>query len=181
MIGRLCAKAVGENAEQTLSEKTSTTLRSFHLDQHRLIDLCHRHTSLSISITPPHSSILKPLLLPYLHLILHPLQALLASLPTRLPMWGRYRDQDALFSNIHSAQAMCDAGANQAILVQYRLRDTLQRFEGKWSVCGVGEVCDSFGLERVARTTYAMRRYLACATSSVTQECLSKKGWQTCE
>lgn len=111
----------------------------------------NRHTRLPIPITPPQPPILKPLLLPNLHLLLHSLQTLLARPPSRLPVRSTDGNQNALFPDIDPAEAVRDADADEAVIRADLGRDGLQRAESEGRVGGVCEVGDGLVVEGVAR------------------------------
>ena len=96
-----------------LSSTTTTTTTAFH----------HRHARLSIPITHPHPTILKPLLLPNLHSRLNALQALLARPPARLPMRRRDSNQHALVPDIHSSQPMRDSDPHELVFAVHGFGD----------------------------------------------------------
>jgi hypothetical protein len=63
------------------------------------------------------------------------------------------RDQDALVSNIYSSQTMRHAYSYETMLRVDGFADREESLEREGSVGGVGEMCDGFLLEGVARTT----------------------------
>lgn len=76
-------------------------------------------------------------------------------------MWRRDGDEDALLANVHSAQAVRDGYGNQLILTVDILGDSKERAQSQRSVCGIGEMSDSLGVEGVAGTTYRWRSLLS--------------------
>ena len=113
-----------------------------------------RHSSLPVSVTPPHPSILEPLLFPDLHSILDSLETLLPRPPSCGPMRSRHCNQNALFSNIHSPQAMGNRDARQRVCSIYRSSDALEGAKSERNIGGVREMRDDFGLEVIPSAAY---------------------------
>lgn len=147
--------------QTTLAELASAPPPHLRPPIRTLWALRNRHSGLSIPITPPNPTVLKPLLLPNLNLVLDFFQALLSRSPSCLPMRRGNGYQDGFLANIDAAETVGDGDGSEGVGMFDARGDGGEGLEGQGGIGAVGEMGDGFGMESVAGAACEERRELS--------------------